>query len=62
MFIFLSYRKNFVGTENKFERAMVNEPSVFKQLRFYCICQSVEIKYVWNEFKHIIFQFSFHLQ
>ena len=27
---------NFAGTENEFELAMVNEPSVFEPLRFYC--------------------------
>ena len=31
MFIFLSYRKNFLGTQkNEFESAMVNEPSMFE--------------------------------
>ena len=32
---FWSYRKNFVGTKNEFELAMVNEPSVFEPLGFY---------------------------
>ena len=27
VFVFLSYRKNFVGTQNEFELAMINEPS-----------------------------------
>ena len=36
-FVFLSYRKNFEGTKNEFELAMVNEPSVFELLRFGCI-------------------------
>ena len=36
-FFFWSFRKNFVGTKNEFELAMVNEPSVFEPLRFYCI-------------------------
>ena len=26
------------GLKNGFETAMVNEPSVFEQLKFYCIC------------------------
>ena len=36
MFVFLIYRKNFIGTQNRvqFELAMVNEPSVL--LRFDC--------------------------
>ena len=34
---FLELRKNFVGTQNEFELAMVNEPSVFELLRFYYI-------------------------
>ena len=36
-FVFLSYRKNFVGLKNEFELAVVNEPSVFELLRFDCI-------------------------
>ena len=31
-----SYWKNSVGTQNKFESAMVNEPSGFELLRFDC--------------------------
>ena len=34
IFVFFSYRKNFAGTKNEFELAMVNEPSVFELLRF----------------------------
>ena len=26
------------GLKNEFERAMVNKPSVFEPLKFYCIC------------------------
>ena len=37
MFVFWSYRKNFAATKNEFEPAMVNEPSVFQPLRFYCM-------------------------
>ena len=37
MFVFLSYRKNFVGNQNEFELATVNEPSVFELLKFDCI-------------------------
>ena len=29
------------GLENEFETAMVNEPSVFEPLKFYCICRYV---------------------
>ena len=32
----------FLGTQNEFETAVVNEPSVFKPLKFYCILQKVE--------------------
>ena len=34
----------FQVTQNKFETAMVNEPSVFEPLKFYCIC------FYWNKF------------
>ena len=37
IFVFLRYRKNFVGLKNKFESAMVNEPSGFELLKFDCI-------------------------
>ena len=37
-FVFLSYRKNFVGTQNEFELAMRNDPSMFELLRFESIC------------------------
>ena len=36
-FVFLSYWKDFVGTEKKFESSTVNEPSGFEPLRLYCI-------------------------
>ena len=29
------------GLKNEFETAMVNEPSVFEPLKFYCICLSL---------------------
>ena len=32
------------GLKNKFETAMVNEPSVFKSLKFYCIVPFLQIK------------------
>ena len=31
----------FIGTQEEFEIAMVNEPSVFEPLKFYCIGQSL---------------------
>ena len=34
IFVFMSYRKNFVWTNNEFESSMVNEPSLFELLRF----------------------------
>ena len=37
IFVFLSYRKNFLRLKNEFELAMVNEPSVFEPSRFDCI-------------------------
>ena len=37
IFIFLSYRKNFLGLKNEFELAIVNEPSVFEPSRFDCM-------------------------
>ena len=39
---FCSYRLLFKGLKNKFETAMVNEPSVFKPLKFCCINILVE--------------------
>ena len=33
IFVFLSYRKNFVGTQNEFESAMINEPSILELLK-----------------------------
>ena len=32
-----SYGMFFLGLKNEFEIAMVNEPSVFEPLKFYCI-------------------------
>ena len=34
--VFLSYLKNFLGLENEFESAIVNEPSVFESFKIYC--------------------------
>ena len=34
--VFLTYTKDFLGTQNEFESATVNEPSVFESLKFYC--------------------------
>ena len=31
----------FQGTQNEFETAMVNEPSVFEPLKFYCMSVAV---------------------
>ena len=31
------------GLKNEFERAMVNEPSVFEPLKFYCIMLKIEM-------------------
>ena len=41
--ISLNYPKSaavgfFHGTKNEFETVVVDEPSVFEQLKFYCIC------------------------
>ena len=33
-----SYEIFSKGLKNEFERAMINEPSVFEPLKFYCIC------------------------
>ena len=30
IFVFLSYRKNFVGEQNEFESSKINEPFVFE--------------------------------
>ena len=32
------------GLKNEFETAMVNEPSVFEPLKFYCILFSINLK------------------
>ena len=34
------------GLKNEFERAVVNEPSVFEPLKFYCICSVTNGMYV----------------
>ena len=31
------------GLKNEFETAVVNEPSVFEPLKFYCICININI-------------------
>ena len=33
------------GLKNGFETAVVNEPSVFEPLKFYCTCKSVKVKF-----------------
>ena len=56
----LNYPKNMQlsdffskGLQNEFEAAMVNEPSVFEPLKFYCICMFASdfltcyIKYIY---------------
>ena len=42
----MRYRKNFVGLKNKFESAMVNEPSGFELLRFDCILIIIMFQYI----------------
>ena len=37
------------GPKNEFETAMVNEPSVFEPLKFYCICLSLRKVYTNTE-------------
>ena len=37
VFVFWSFWKNFVVTQNEFELVMLNKPSVFELLRFNCI-------------------------
>ena len=44
---FLTYRKNFVGTQKQFELALVNESSVFELLRFDCSLFSRAL-WVWK--------------
>ena len=41
IFIFMTYRNNFIGTQNEFESAMVNEPSMFEPLRFDCVYKTL---------------------
>ena len=38
VFVFLSYGRILKGLKNKFKLATINEPSVFKLLKFDCIC------------------------
>ena len=40
---FLSYGRFSKGLMNEFEIAMVNEPSVFEPLKFYCICRLISV-------------------
>ena len=45
IFVFLSYWKDFVGTEKKeFELSTVNEPYRFEPLRLYCMYPTIKIK------------------
>ena len=39
LFYICSYRIVFQGTQNGFETAVENEPSIFEQLMVYCILQ-----------------------
>ena len=43
------------GLRNEFEIAVVNEPSVFDPLKFYCILNSM---IVWNDFFQFLFYFA----
>ena len=36
-----NYRIYFKGPKNEFETALVNEPSVFEPLKFYCIYEYI---------------------
>ena len=43
LFVILSYRKNFPGSQNEFESVMVNEPTVLELLKFYCLALACKI-------------------
>ena len=43
---FCSYGFFSKGLRSEFETAVVNEPSVFEPLKFYCILKS--IRYIWR--------------
>ena len=47
MFVFLSYRKSFLGLKNEFESAMVNEPSVFESLKILLYVLLAKIRICW---------------
>ena len=38
------YTQSAAGLKNKFETAVVNEPSVFEPLKFYCILLHAKLK------------------
>ena len=40
----LQLRQFFLGTQEEFETAVVNEPLVFEPLKFYCICSVFMLK------------------
>ena len=53
--VFLSYRKNFLGTQKttyKLKYTMVNQPSLYESLKFYClfVCQAY---YSHTELHHL---------
>ena len=42
-----SYRNFSKGLKNEFEIAMVNEPSVFEPLKFYCMSVTVILSHIF---------------
>ena len=61
LFVFLSYRKNFVGTKNEFKLAMVNEPSVSELLRFDCTTFSLNIGDILSSYHTFKIKKKIHL-
>ena len=57
-----SYRIFSKGLKNKFETAVVNEPSVFEPLKFYCIFIIITNAEISCQFWKKSFFFSFNIR
>ena len=50
-----SYGIFSLGLKNEFERAVVNKPSVFEPLKFYCRYKITEISHIITPLDHVYF-------
>ena len=48
------------GLKNEFERAVVNEPSVFEPLKLYCTCMNMAtLRFAYPKMKKIVMTWKF---